>query len=304
MNRICWRLADLLSHALEPAEREAVRGDLVECGESGGQALRDVLGLVVRRQAALLADWHSWVILTGLIVPLGMLLSVISTVTANRTAIYLWMYANNWHWAYLANPGFWYVLAEVGGTIFLWCLTLACAAWTSGFVLGAASRRNIPANSLLLCLMLVFGGLVSVPLYWQYLSSFYQRVLGFPLPSGRDGVVFALAFYRAVFPLIVQATLVLLPAIWGMREGSHMPERRPLFKTVLWTATAMALAAVLFQAPGLVFFLKTLLLKSSVRSGLGNSWEIRLLQLAVYWPVAYIIAIAGSRRWRNRLALS
>jgi hypothetical protein len=262
-----------------------------------------VLGLVVRRQALLWTEWQPWAILSGLIVPLSMLLSVIATVTANRSAIYIWMYASNWHWVYLANPGFWYVFAEAGATVFLWCLTLVCASWTSGFVLGAASRRNVPFHGLLLCLMLVFGGLVGVPLYWQYLSSFYQRVLGFPLPSSQGSVVFALVFYRVVFPLIVQAFLVLLPALWGMREGSRMPEHRPLFKTVLWTAAVLALAAVLFQAPGLMFFLKTFLLKSSIRSGLWNGWEMRLLQLVLYWPVAYMAAAACLRRWRSRAAL-
>ena len=38
------RLADFVCGLLEPQERDAVRGDLTECGATGGQALRDVLG--------------------------------------------------------------------------------------------------------------------------------------------------------------------------------------------------------------------------------------------------------------------
>ena len=53
MTRICWWLADRVSRLLEPDEREAVRGDLEETGAAGGKALRDVLGLAARRQAAL-----------------------------------------------------------------------------------------------------------------------------------------------------------------------------------------------------------------------------------------------------------
>src|SRR6266849_1899138 len=53
MTRVCWRLVDISSRILDPSEREAVRGDLVESGETSSQALREVLGLVVRRQAAL-----------------------------------------------------------------------------------------------------------------------------------------------------------------------------------------------------------------------------------------------------------
>ena len=63
MDRICWRLANVLSEALAPTERDAVRGDLMESHESGSEALRDVLGLVIRRYAALLSDWRTWVAL-------------------------------------------------------------------------------------------------------------------------------------------------------------------------------------------------------------------------------------------------
>jgi len=54
-----WRLADLVSRMLEPAERETVRDDLTESGETGIRALCAVLGLAVRRQAALWKGWHS-----------------------------------------------------------------------------------------------------------------------------------------------------------------------------------------------------------------------------------------------------
>jgi Tat protein translocase TatC len=53
MTRIYWWLAKGVSRILEANERDAVLGDLAESHESGGQALRDLLGLVVRRQAAL-----------------------------------------------------------------------------------------------------------------------------------------------------------------------------------------------------------------------------------------------------------
>jgi len=51
MTRICWWLADKFSRLLEPAEREAVRGDFAELGDSSARVLREVLGLVIRRQA-------------------------------------------------------------------------------------------------------------------------------------------------------------------------------------------------------------------------------------------------------------
>ena len=39
MIRLWWWLVDIVSQGLEPDERDAVRGDLAECGETGGQAL-------------------------------------------------------------------------------------------------------------------------------------------------------------------------------------------------------------------------------------------------------------------------
>lgn len=53
MMRICWWLVDRVSRILESSERDSVLGDLAEAEKTGGQALRDLLGLVVRRQAAL-----------------------------------------------------------------------------------------------------------------------------------------------------------------------------------------------------------------------------------------------------------
>ena len=50
MNRLALWLAAKLSHALETHERDALQGDHAELSVSGAQALRDVLGLIIRRQ--------------------------------------------------------------------------------------------------------------------------------------------------------------------------------------------------------------------------------------------------------------
>ncbi len=60
MKRLCWWLTDLVSKTLESHEREAVQGDLPESGETGTQALLDVLGLTFRRQSALWMNWPPW----------------------------------------------------------------------------------------------------------------------------------------------------------------------------------------------------------------------------------------------------
>ena len=53
MTQICWWLTDIASR-MYPRERDAVLVDLAEAGETGAQALRDLLGLVVGRQSTLL----------------------------------------------------------------------------------------------------------------------------------------------------------------------------------------------------------------------------------------------------------
>jgi hypothetical protein len=42
---------------------------------SGGRALAEVLGLVVRRQAGLWADWQPWVSVLAIALPIGLMLS-------------------------------------------------------------------------------------------------------------------------------------------------------------------------------------------------------------------------------------
>jgi hypothetical protein len=48
-----WRLVNRASRVLEPDERNAVLGDFAEFGATGGKALRDLFGLILRRQAGL-----------------------------------------------------------------------------------------------------------------------------------------------------------------------------------------------------------------------------------------------------------
>ena len=75
VNQLCWGLARVISHALDPVERDAVRGDLAECDDTGMRALAGISGLVLRRQLELWKDWRSWVALIGVGGLTGLLLS-------------------------------------------------------------------------------------------------------------------------------------------------------------------------------------------------------------------------------------
>jgi hypothetical protein len=54
----------------DPAERQAVLGDIEESGTAGGRELLDVMGLVFLRQLASWKSWRPWVVTASLILPL------------------------------------------------------------------------------------------------------------------------------------------------------------------------------------------------------------------------------------------
>ena len=123
MIRVSWLFVDIVSRLLEPDEREFVRGDFAESGETGGRALRDLLGLVVRRQAALWKDWRSWLALLGLIVPIGLLLSEISFRLRFLLQLHLRTY---WRHGVRYSNG----LPAPEQTVLFFCQVLALFAWS------------------------------------------------------------------------------------------------------------------------------------------------------------------------------
>ncbi len=241
MNRINWWLVGIVSRSLSPDEREAVQGDFAESGETAGRALRGLLGLVLRRQVDLWTDWRPWLALLGLVIPLGLLLSLVSRMTADGSAIYAWMYLNNWTWTYVTNAGARTDLIRYGADISLHYLALVSWAWTGGFLLGSLSRRTIQANVSLFCMVLFLGELLCAPRdlgHWIILP----RPLGHT-DRDHDGV-YSLLFYSVMFPLIVQVVLVLLPALWGTRQGLRLYTLPVLRRTILWTCVLGAVAAL------------------------------------------------------------
>ncbi|MBZ5521927.1 MAG: hypothetical protein LAP21_06770 [Acidobacteriia bacterium] len=95
MNRLCWRLVNRASRLLEPNEQDAVQGDFVELELSGPQALGEVLGLLVRRQAAPWKDWRPWLALFGIAGLVGVRLGRIALKLSGVIAFHLetwWKY--------------------------------------------------------------------------------------------------------------------------------------------------------------------------------------------------------------------
>ena len=293
MTRLCWWLVDRVSRVLEPDEREAVQGDLAESSETGGQALRDILGLIVRRQIELWKDWRSWLVLVGLIVPLTWLLSLASRFTSNISSVYIWSYVNNWDWTLLQYGSFWYVLRDAAAAVFLQYAILVCWSWSAGFLLGSISGRLLSVNSVLFCLLSVIGQILGVPRYLAYL---FQSVVPHRVPSDPNGPIFALGFYRETFPVIVQTILVAVPAVWAMRRGASARKLPTLVSLSLWIAATLTVIAMAIQEPGLRFFLR-----HYRQLAIWHGWLTRLLQLVVYWPIGYLVLSPLERQWHGRV---
>lgn len=115
-------------------EREAVLGDLAESGTSAWQGVLEILGLAIRRQAALWYDWRPWLAAFGVALPGTLLLLGVSfwlSCTYYRltdTAVCATCLANQ-------REGPLLLLAHV--------LLLISWSWTSGFVVGSVSRRTL-----------------------------------------------------------------------------------------------------------------------------------------------------------------
>jgi hypothetical protein len=190
MNRICWWLVGRLSRGLEPGERDAVLGDIAESGETGAEALRDLLSLAVRRQAALWKDARAWLALGGLIAPVAMLAGGWSSWGS-------WLGFVSRQLGTVFNLG---VLAESAMTrtddiVRLVCGILLMMSWagTAGFALGSALRRSAWA----------YAAFVSL-LWWLW--------IGPPLR-----LMFRVPLRWTLFWL-----LILMPFLWGVHRGVRL----------------------------------------------------------------------------------
>jgi hypothetical protein len=142
-----WRLVNVASGLLEHDEREAVTGDLAEAGENSWQSLLDVLGLVVRRQAALWKNWRPWLAAFGLALPSSFLLMGFSLSVSQGYQQFIGP-------TLLKATGF----AVGPGLLLLVCnvLLLVGWSWTGGFVVGSLSRKTVRVSAALSFLPCLF----------------------------------------------------------------------------------------------------------------------------------------------------
>jgi hypothetical protein len=278
LDSLLRRMAETVSLMLESEERDAVCGDLAESRETGSQVLREVLGLVARRRAACLLEWRPWLMLASLTIPLSVLVSLVSRGTADHTAIYLWLYINNWSWTIIHNPGFWRELAECAPDVLLSYLALACWSWTTGLLVGRFARRFLWFSGAIFFAIVLAAGIFGIPRFFGHVLVL-QRARDF-----RDNsAVFLETFYRQLFPQCVQLFLVILPAWRGMIQGRRMDRFARTAQMFLLIAAATAVGTLV----------STNLLWWQMR--VWNIWPLgqprlpSMLPLAVAGPAAYLL---------------
>lgn len=288
ISRRSWHVALWLSGFLRQAEREAVLGDLVENGESGGRAIVNILGLLVRRHTAVLFHLRLWLAVTLVILPVGFLLSGIAENTAGEGAVYSWMYLNNWDWALTENPGFWHLLRETAVNLGIAYLVLACWSWSGGFLIGRLPKAILHTGRNAFIVLITASWLVDAPgrldRLWMSLHGLPAR----PLLPDVHAPITANIFYHVFFPWIVLAILVILPAFSGMREGNRSLFLNPKMRAVLATAAIISLLTLLVQSPDF-----GLLLGAPMSKWLWHTGNVmQVLSLLSCWPAFYWIATA------------
>jgi len=200
---VCWWLADRVSLLLSREERDAVRGDLAESGESGGEVLVQVLGLAARRQTAGWKTWRPWCALL-LATGIGLKLVRQSAPLIHMSATYAWMYLANWRMADAGNAGFWRLLLRESAEILLTGLLLTVSSLAAGVVIGmSVAQRNAAVSGAVCCVALMAPNFANVP---------QNPVLG---P----------AILRALYAWLMLAAVVLLPAVCGLRLSASLRSR-------------------------------------------------------------------------------
>ena len=240
----------------------------------------EILGLVIRRQVALWADWRPWFALVGVVLPLAFLLSHASRAWADSAAIGISLYLRVWDWSYLGYPGWrWELLAVIGSAV-LSATALSVWSWTCGYMLASVSRRTVWTT------VIVFGLLV------------FFATLGTSTVARLQHEKFAGHFYGVVFPRLFRTAFVMVPLWWGVHQG----RKGVLRPATLLVGASLVIALTVLKSPGLENSLvwgRGLYGQAGPDRTYGTSddprplWPIALVML---WPTAYILATAMPHR--------
>ena len=258
MTRLRWWLVERLSRALQPTEREAALGDFAESEVALGTAIRDLIGLIARRQAAAWYDWRPWLAFTSITGASTFALIFYAFVFSRSLVRYLWLMDNYEHFGPLVLDASGITLDASGITLskgisrmLRQSVLLLIWAWTAGFTFGSLSRRTIWSNSLLL------AGVVTA--IFSILSVSGPSVLGRLSP---------------ISPLVLLVVVVVMPSfVTGACHGV----RRGALATVPALAVAIAVSATTVITIAFAGWWRDLPIAIPL-----------LITLVLCWPDAYI----------------
>ena len=217
MKNFAWKLIEAMALQLTPAEREVVLGDLIETRGSAWQGMREVSGLVVRRQLQLWNGWRPWLAAPGLALPCSFMLMGFSFAISSELRN---QFAGGWHWSFL--------LTEPAEAIWLLCqfVVLLICSWAAGFTVVLVSRRTFAVSAICCFLPCLFC-----------LLRFHQKslprlcLLLFLVPaiagvcfSRRGGIINRrLALALALVATICMAVLVVHGNLWVLNWALIVP---------------------------------------------------------------------------------
>lgn len=291
MTRIAWWMVESLSRLLNNDERQVVCGDLEECGASAGKALREIVGLVARRQLALWFGREPWLALLTIVIPIGVLLSHASRSWAEGAAMDMMLYGRLWDFLYLANPGWRADLISTALRIAAAWLALIGWSWTSGFVLARLSRPTAWLTVTVLCLVVVTGT-------WGTNTIAHLH--------GDHGFSLQHHITFVVFPRLLRTFLVMVPVVWGARWGARNRALRliPTVIGVLLLASVTIVASRGLEAS--MSFGRGVIPAEKGPDGFVVSADdprpLWFLSLVMMWPAAFILAEASRERAMHRRA--
>jgi hypothetical protein len=139
MRNIAWKIIEFLALQLTPQEREIVLGDLIETRETAWRGMREVLGLVARRQLQLWTSWHPWLAAPGLALPCSFLLMGFSFAISSELRT---------HFAYRLQPNLFSAHPAEAVSFLCHALVLMICAWAAGFTVDSVSRRTFAATAI------------------------------------------------------------------------------------------------------------------------------------------------------------
>jgi len=216
MTSVAWPLVERVSRLLKPDEREAVLGDLLEAAVSAWQALLELFGLILRRQAFLWKNAQPWFAGFSVALPCTYLLMHVSvSVTATYERLFHHRVSTCWP---TGNEGFL--------LLFFHFFLLMAWSWAGGYVVGSVSRRTLWVS---IALSALAGAFCLATFRFEPLSRFCTFLFLLPAILGvRHGFRNARVSLAAASILAVTVTLLMIfawnhQALWVLNWALLWP---------------------------------------------------------------------------------